>query len=217
MNKEPQLGQVIGFVPRRQSASAVALAAVRSYWEGLRDGRCVPRRSQIDPRGMEDILEFAFILERVPQGAARFRLAGLHLCDLAGMEVRGMPLTGLIRDEDRLRCHTVTEQVFSAPAIVEMHLLPAGSDKGIARLLMMPLTNDEGTINRAFGALVHSGPLPQEPALFEILSVRTIALGVNAPIEHLGLAEAQKPFHGQGRSHLRLITKDASDHPAEAG
>lgn len=215
MNKEPPLGQVVAFVPRRPCASSLALAAVRSYWESLRDGQLVPRRSQIDARGIESVLEFAFILERIPQGEARFRLVGLHLCDLAGMELRGMPLTSLIRTDDRARCHAATELAFNGPAIIEMQLLGAGS--GTARLVLLPLQDDQGAINRAIGALVHSGPQPQSPATYEILSQRTIALrGYSDAWRGLvtGLAEAPAPFQGPGRSHLRLV---GIDQPATTG
>ena len=56
----------------------------------------MPRRAEIDPRGIENALEYAFILERIAPGMARIRLAGIHLSDLMGMEVRGMPLTSFI-------------------------------------------------------------------------------------------------------------------------
>ena len=57
--------------------------------------RAVPMRSDVDPRGIERSLEHAFILERIAPQMARFRLAGMHLTDLMGMEVRGMPTTAL--------------------------------------------------------------------------------------------------------------------------
>ena len=64
-----------------------AINEVEAYWEGLRMGRTVPMRSEIDPRGIERALEFTFILERIAPGLARFRLSGMHLNDLLGMEV----------------------------------------------------------------------------------------------------------------------------------
>ena len=72
------------------------LAEVRGYWEGLRKGSDLPRRDEIDPRGIVGALENTFLLERVAPGVARFRLAGMQLHDLMGMDVRGMPLTALI-------------------------------------------------------------------------------------------------------------------------
>lgn len=221
MNIEPPMGQVVAFVPKRQCASSLALTAIRSYWESLREGAAPPRRSRIDARGIESALEFAFILERVPQGLARLRLAGQHLCDLAGMELRGMPLTSLIRTADRTLCHDATERAFSGPAIIEMQLVDAGLNRGLnggtARLLILPLSDDQGAVSRALGALVHAGPHPQAPACYEILSQRRIALRAPAnPWTNLatGMAEAQAPFQGPGRSHLQVVRMD---HPAATG
>ncbi len=61
---------------------------VEAYWYGLRSGRVVPFRSEIDPRGIERALPYTFILERIAPGLARFRLAGSHLNDLLGMSAR---------------------------------------------------------------------------------------------------------------------------------
>ena len=52
------------------------VAELRSYWDGLRQGRAVPMRTDVQPAGIGRGLDFAFILERIAPGAARFRLAG---------------------------------------------------------------------------------------------------------------------------------------------
>ncbi|MDE1130590.1 MAG: PAS domain-containing protein, partial [Ascidiaceihabitans sp.] len=78
-----------------------ALSQVESYWEALRGSRLVPKRSEIDPRGIEYALEYTFVLERIAIGMARFRIAGSHLCNIMGMEVRGMPLSSFITPSGR--------------------------------------------------------------------------------------------------------------------
>ena len=92
------------------------LQNVESYWESLRKGRPVPDRSEIDPRRIQTALSTSFILERLAPGVARFRLAGSHLNDLMGMEVRGMPLTSFFLPEARRRASASLEQVFDTPA-----------------------------------------------------------------------------------------------------
>ena len=57
------------------------MAQMRAYWEGLRADRLVPQRAEVDPRGIERALEYAFILDRIAPGIGRFRLAGMHLTD----------------------------------------------------------------------------------------------------------------------------------------
>ena len=92
---------VIPLMPRRSEILFPALREVEAYWSGLRDGRAMPARADVDPRGIQSALEYAFILERIAPGVARFRVAGMHLNDLMGMEVRGMPLTAMFVPEGR--------------------------------------------------------------------------------------------------------------------
>jgi len=74
---------------------------VLDYWEGLRDGRLVPKRSEIDPRALRKSLNHTFILEANTPDNIRFRLAGSKLCDCMGMEMRGMPAYAMITQEGR--------------------------------------------------------------------------------------------------------------------
>ncbi|NCU21311.1 PAS domain-containing protein, partial [Candidatus Falkowbacteria bacterium] len=86
-------GKIIALGTAPRSPADRALADLRSYWEALRQGRPVPARAEVDPRGIERALDYTFLLERIAPGMGRFRLAGMHLNDLMGMEVRGMPLS----------------------------------------------------------------------------------------------------------------------------
>ncbi|WP_444451593.1 PAS domain-containing protein [Rhodobacter capsulatus] len=136
------------------------VAQMRAYWEGLRAGRDVPARSDIDPRGLENALEYAFILERVAPGMGRFRLAGMHLNDLMGMEIRGMPLTAMFTPEGRKRVADATEAVFQGPAIAELVLTAEagiGKPPMTARLLLLPMKSDMGDVTRILGCLVAEG------------------------------------------------------------
>ena len=86
-------GKIVAMDRFASGRSLSPIRQVEAYWTALLTGDSVPMRSQIDPRGLENILEYTFILERIAPSLARFRLAGSHLNNLAGMEVRGMPLT----------------------------------------------------------------------------------------------------------------------------
>ncbi|MGB3313565.1 MAG: PAS domain-containing protein, partial [Albidovulum sp.] len=130
------------------------ISEVRDYWEALRCGRGVPFRSEIDPRGIERALEYAFVLERVSPQVARFRLAGLHLNDLMGMEVRGMPLTSFFTPKARHDVSDVLQAVFSGPSTADFTLKAEpgfGKSEMQARLLILPLKSDLGDVSRALG------------------------------------------------------------------
>ena len=98
------------------------LAQVEAYWEALRGTRLMPNRAEIDPRGIENALEYSFIVERIAPGIARLRIAGSHLSDLMGMEVRGMPLTAFIAPGSRRRVSDTLEEVFETPATCTLTL-----------------------------------------------------------------------------------------------
>jgi hypothetical protein len=147
------------------------LNELETYWRDLRGARLVPARADVDPRRIEDALEYAFIVERIAPGMARFRLAGMHLNDLMGMEVRGMPLTSFFAPDARKQVSAALESVFDEPAIARLSL---AGERGIgrppldARLLLLPLQSDFGDVSRALGCLVTIGPVGRAPRRFEV-------------------------------------------------
>jgi hypothetical protein len=148
------------------------LAQVEAYWEALRGARLMPNRSEIDPRGIEQALEYSFIVERIAPGIARLRIAGSHLSDLMGMEVRGMPLTAFIAPESRRLVSDTLEEVFEKPAVCTMSLhseKAAGMPPLDARLLLMPLKSDLGDVSRILGALVSVGEMGRSPRRFSVM------------------------------------------------
>lgn len=85
---------------------------LEGYWQALRpaDG-ALPRRADFDPRGIADLLDCTLLLERIAPGQVRIRLAGMALCDLMGMDLRGMPLSALMLPEARPALSAHLDQV----------------------------------------------------------------------------------------------------------
>jgi len=201
------------------------LREVEAYWQAIRAGRLVPRRSDIDPRGIERALEFAFVAERIAPGLGRLRIAGSHLTELLGMEVRGMPLTAFFATDSRNRISDVLEEVFNAPATAEIVL---SGERGIgkpaleARMILLPLKSDLGDISRVLGCLVTKGDVGRSPRRFDITDVKiTPLLGdafrddTGAEVEATpvpGMAEDASPFEPApkptARPYLRLVHSD---------
>ena len=171
--------KVISMVGFREQARFLEIKQVEAYWEGLRMGRLVPLRSEIDPRGIERALEFTFILERIAPGLGRFRLSGMHLNDLLGMEVRGMPFTSFFTPAARNMVTDALEQVFDGPQVAELTLT---AEKGIgrpamdAKVVLLPLRSDLGEVTRVLGALVTDGQIGRSPRRFDVTDVQTKAL-----------------------------------------
>jgi hypothetical protein len=199
---------VISFGGKDRTGGPVAgLAEVRAYWEGLRDASNLPRRTQIDPRGMAGALGQVVLLEQVAAGMARIRLGGTTLNDLMGMEVRGMPLSALFDPMARQALERVLAQVFTGRQAATLVL---EAERGLARpvlsgrLLLLPVLGDAGRPDLILGHLALSGGIGRTPRRFHIAHVLTEHLSTVAQVR--AFAEPTPPFTAQKPvSHLRLV------------
>lgn len=206
------------------------LSLVEAYWDALRVGREMPKRAEIDPRGIESALPYAFILERVAPGVARMRIAGSHLHDVMGMEARGMPLTAFFEPDARTQVAGLLEEVFQTPGTAEvmMHSTASLGQPALdARMILLPLKSDLGDVSRILGCMVALGELGEVPRRFDLRSINMRRLATapdrKRPTEQEtaqhGFAEAKKAFtraaepvnsHGEKKRppYLRLIVSD---------
>ncbi|MEM8570592.1 MAG: PAS domain-containing protein [Pseudomonadota bacterium] len=167
------------------------LSSLKSYWERLRAGRIAPYRAEIDPRQFESALENMFIIEKIGENNMRIRLAGMKVCEMMGMEVRGMQPSYLIDDVDRQRFQRLLQVVMNEPAVVEMKLeAPNRTGTYDAAMLLMPLRSDFGDINRVLGGVAGKGDFFAPPLSFVIRDVSV------TPIEPSESAEASQPLPG---------------------
>ena len=163
------------------STRFAAIREVRAYWDALCDDQDLPRREQINPRGMAGALHQVFMVERIAPGLARFRLAGTQISDLMGMEVRGMPLSALFDPAARARLAEVMEKVMTKRTIAEMDL---EADRGIgrpalrARLILLPIKGTAGEADLILGCLACDGQIGRAPRRFVI--ARTLEHALDA-------------------------------------
>ncbi len=208
-------GNVIEMDRFRTGQGLSPIRQAEAYWTALRQDGTVPKRSDIDPRGIDNILANCFILERIAPGIARLRLAGQHLSTLAGMEVRGMPLTALFTPQGRAEMGPILEHVFDTPAVAELSLKSEarfGRTSLEARMILLPLRSEQGEISRAMGVLVSDGSAPPPPFRFAVSRTELRDLGQRDGMrKHFpddavatpGFAEAQTPLM---RPYLRLVS-----------
>ena len=225
---------VIAMTEFKSEVGYSAISQVEAYWEALRGMRMMPKRSEIDPRGIETALEFTFVLERIAPGMARLRIAGSHLSDLMGMEVRGMPLTAFITPSGRRQMSDALEEVFQRPAICELRLsAETARDKPAmdARMILLPLKSDLGDVSRILGCFVARGEVGRSPRRFDVIGakIRPITAPTDLPAtdkepdapakqpEVQGFAEPQVDYKARAHKHatdkrdvpyLRLIKND---------
>jgi hypothetical protein len=183
------------------------------YWKGMRRDGDVPRRSDIDPRGIEPLLSNAFIVERIAPGLARLRIAGSHLSDLMGMEVRGMPLSAFINAEHRDTLAHALVRMFDAPATLQMEISSKGRPGApglTGRLIVLPLRSDLGDVSRALGCLVTTGTPGRGPRRFDIDAVHCtdIDLSTTAALRSAAhTPKAEEPLRGFAEHRAAPLAK----------
>lgn len=210
--------------PAGQTSQKFAmLSEVRAYWEGLREAGALPRRDQIDPRGIAGALEQVFLIERIAPGLARFRLAGMGVSEVLGMDVRGMPLSSVFDPVARDRLAPALEAVFRDNVALDLWL---EAERGIgrptlaARLLLLPLVSTRGLTDLALGCLALDGQIGRTPRRFAISALLSETLVVARPPARdpvrsqpvAGFAEPQTAFvplrPPRGKPQLRLVKSD---------
>lgn len=157
------------------------LQLVRGYWEALRRGSELPQRSDVNPRGFSGVLDRVFLIERVAKGYGRFRLSGMHLHDLLGMDARGMPLGALFEPVARERLSEALETVFEASTILDIRLeaeRAIGRPALAGRMLLLPLGGDPGAQKLALGCMMTEGTVGRQPRRFAIASITREAVQV---------------------------------------
>ncbi len=168
---QPRGGTVLPLVKGGRAAAKVDRIA--NYWNSVRGKRLVPSRCEIDPRGLEGALGHAFILERITGELARFRIAGSHLSDVVGLELRQMPLSALFLPGSREILADALQAVFEEPAVVRMTISSPGGfgrDALHGELILLPLRSDLGDIDRVLGGLVLDGKVGRTPRRIEIIN-----------------------------------------------
>ena len=175
------------------------LSSLKTYWDRLRAGRVAPYRAEIDPRQFESALENMFIVEKLAPDNMRVRLAGMKICEMMGMEVRGMQPGFLICEGDRVRFDRLLNVVMGEPAVVEIKLsAPNRAGRYRATMLLMPLRSDFGDINRVIGCTSGDGDIFAPPLAFTIDDVAVTPVEASHATEPLqpmpGFAEARSAF-----------------------
>jgi len=70
------------------------LQRLMDYWSGLRGGAPIPRRDQIDPLSMREMLGFIMLIDVIDRGVDfRYRLYGSKIADLTGVDLTGRLLS----------------------------------------------------------------------------------------------------------------------------
>ena len=192
--------------------NAKILSELRNYWEKLRAGRLAPYRSELDPRKFEGALEHMFILEQLGPSQVRVRLAGMKICEMMGMEVRGMPPEALMDAPYREEFTRHMNSVLNAPAVIELDLQACDNRGKVCngQMLLLPLRSDFGEVTRVLGCVLVEHTIAFPPVNFAITGHRidiikeTVSDGEEAAM--LGFADETAGLsHTDGETRLHSI------------
>lgn len=143
-------------------------------WDAARNGLPVPYRHALDPRNLGGTLENIFILEERSDFDFRFRICGQRICDLIGMEMRGMPAVSIVAPEFRQGFTDVMYQISTRFLATKLDVQGQRCGSG-ASILLLPMLGPTGKKDRILGvATTPRDAMP--PNRFEILSVENFDL-----------------------------------------
>ena len=125
-----------------------------AYWNEVRGDRIAPRRFDIEPAQLGDVLSETFILECDEPQSASFRLAGTRICDNFGREFRGTRFLDLFKPDDRdaVAGHLASLIAQASVTVMDVESFTA---RGSAHfeVLLMPLVHTGTSITRILGAI----------------------------------------------------------------
>lgn len=193
------------------------LDKLERYWNSVRGNRLVPSRCEIDPRGLEGVLPNAFILERIAGGLARFRIAGSHLTEATGFELRHMPISALFKPPSREILSDAMQAVFDDPASVRFQIesqAAFGRERLAGEMILLPLRSDLGDVDRVLGGIALEGKFGRTPRRLDVISQSRRSLVGYAGPQHATDTEEKRPADAPTqeppvpkpeRSHLTLV------------
>lgn len=126
------------------------------YWTSLRAGRVAPYKSEVTAAGVgRRLAGNTFVIERMSDGAQRFRLAGSKIYDIFGLELRGMSAAAIMDRASRAKFRELIDEVLAAPCLGAATAEAMTTDGAATpvELLLAPLRSDFDQMNRIIGVV----------------------------------------------------------------
>ncbi len=183
-----------------------------AYWNAMRGARLAPRRFEIEPAQIADILPDTFILERVDFETYRFRLAGTRICEHFGAELRGSNFLDPWTDQDHLSLSRLLTNVTQQGAVGVL-TIEAETERGQTvpfEVLVLPLVHTRDSIDRILGCI---SPLDLPDWLgHERLDIRRLVHSdfmwpEGRPHKVIEQINRQSPFHAHIRN-ARIVRSE---------
>lgn len=116
------------------------------YWNGLRGGRSVPARVDIEPGKISAILDRVFLLETEADGRITYRLAGSTICEQFGADLRNQDYLAFWPGRDRSVLASLFRDLAENGdvAIIESEALTRSGRDIVFEMSILPLSRPSG-------------------------------------------------------------------------
>ena len=140
-----------------------------NYWNKVRGERKAPKRTDITPAAISNLLPVTFILENRHQSHEnqhqdnlRFRIAGSRIGEIFGREFRGLDFINCWPTTERPILQRHLGQLMREGAIITLTCLAksANEHQGDFEFLLLPLTHSGTAIDRILGSISPVGDYP---------------------------------------------------------
>ncbi len=183
-----------------------------AYWNGLRGERIAPRRFEVEPGRIGNILPDTFILERTDWHTYPYRLAGTRICETFGCEFRGTNMLDGWSSDDQTtletRMITISQQGGAGLFTVEAET--ANARRFTLELLVLPLVHIHPTADRYLGSMAAlDAPdwLGNEPVRSKRLISHDVIWPDGRPHSVVQTVDRQVPFLPHIRT-ARIVRQD---------
>ncbi len=126
------------------------------YWNRLRNCSPAPRRVDIEPSDIRDVLSQVFILESHGFDTDMvFRIAGTSISNFMGRPLRATSFRGLFQNQNQPVISRLMRNCYQDRSVIVLELMAYSktSRQTPLELLMLPLQNEDGG-SRIFGCIV---------------------------------------------------------------
>lgn len=131
-----------------------------AYWNEVRGNRIAPKRFEIEPSQIAEVLPETFILEFVEPSQFFYRLAGTRIGEQFKQELRGTNFVDSWQESDRfgLQRHLMSARKLGVVVQVLMEGCASNGQRAEFEVLILPLQHNGEEINRFLGAFVAINP-----------------------------------------------------------
>ena len=130
-----------------------------AYWNEVRRGRLAPRRFDIEPSRIAQILAETLILERIDPQTYRFRLAGTRIGEQFATELRGQNFLDLWSAADQDTVHQLLERMtdHGGAGVIEFEVTGGHGRIAEFEAVLLPLVHTRDVVDRFLGAISATG------------------------------------------------------------